>query len=98
MGMVVRVSAGGGQSTELVWFRWAGWAAVVAAAAFLIQPVSVGFLPFDLEEMRDPVALSAYWWAGTLQAVEFAVIASAVFVLVVALWDVGEPTPWQRGM
>jgi hypothetical protein len=96
MGMVVRVSETDQQASDRPAFRLAGWAALVAAVAFLVQPLSVGFLPFDLEEMRDPVALSTYWWAGALQAAEFAVMASAVLTLVVALREVVPQTPWQQ--
>lgn len=94
MGMMVRVSDGVDGPVTHRRHRLAGWSALVAAMAFLVQPLSVGFLPFDLEDMRDPVALSEYWWAGTLQAVEFAVMAGGVFVLVAALHEAG--SPWLR--
>jgi hypothetical protein len=77
-------------------YRVAGWAAIVAALAFLVQPLSVGFLPFDLEEMRDPVELSRYWWAGTLQAAEFTVIAVSILVCVAALQPVWVESAWGR--
>ncbi len=88
MEMVVRVSDGGEVRQGPGPSRRAGWAAIAAGLAFLVQPVSVGFLPFDLEEVHDPVELSRYWWAGTLQAIEFTVIAVAVLVLVVSLRSV----------
>ena len=96
MGMVVRVSDGGQRASDRARYRLAGWAAMAAATAFLVQPLSVGLMPFELEDMRDPVALSAYWWAGTIQAVQFAVMAGAVFALVVALPGFGSPSPWDR--
>ena len=85
MPMVVKVSGAPAPVEDRRGQRRAGWAAVAAAVAFLVQPLSVGFLPFNLEEVRDPVELSRYWWAGTLQAVEFTVVALAVLVLVSAL-------------
>jgi len=96
MGMVVRVSDTDERASDRPRYRLAGWAAVVAACAFLVQPLSVGFLPFDLEAMRDPVALSTYWWAGMLQAVEFAVMAVAVLMLVVELQVGWRASPWLR--
>jgi hypothetical protein len=94
--MAVRVLRTSVVDSHRCGLRVAGWAAIVAALAFLVQPLSVGFLPFDLEEMRDPVELSRYWWAGTLQAAEFAVIAVSVLVLVAALRPVWVESAWGR--
>jgi hypothetical protein len=97
MNMVVRVVSQTDEPTsERQRYRLAGWAAIVAAIAFLVQPLSVGFLPFDLQEMRDPVELSDYWWAGSLQSAEFAVMAGAVFVLVAAARGIAPQSQWQQ--
>lgn len=89
MDMVVRVSEGSEARGERRGHRMAGWAAIVASGAFLVQPLSVALLPFDLEAVHDPVELSRYWWAGTLQALEFTVIGAAVLTLVVAVRELG---------
>jgi hypothetical protein len=85
MGMDIRITRDAAETDRSVSLRRAGWAAVVAATAFLIQPLSVAFLPFDLEEIHDPVDLSVYWWAGSLQAAEFLVMGVAVLAMVTQL-------------
>lgn len=97
MNMVVRVSDDSERVSNRGRYRLAGWASVVAALAFLVQPVSVAFLPFDLESMRDPVELSRYWWAGALQSLEFAVMAGAVLLLVTAVQHAAPPA-WPGAM
>jgi hypothetical protein len=87
MGMTVNLTGAsattaGGAPTDL---HRSGWAAIAAAAVFLIQPLSAAFLPFDLETIHDPMDLTRYWWAGTLQALEFVVMGTAVLVMVSAL-------------
>lgn len=65
-----------------------GWVALVAGVVFLVQPLSVALLPVNLEEIHDPVELTEYWWAGTVQSVEFFIIGIAVLVMVTALRQV----------
>ncbi|HSJ21940.1 MAG TPA: hypothetical protein VK964_15320 [Nocardioidaceae bacterium] len=83
--MSVRIPSDHVEADTSVSLRPAGWAGVVAASAFLVQPLSVAFLPFDLQEIHDPVELTSYWWAGSLQAAQFLLIALAVLVMVTQL-------------
>ena len=85
--MAVRVSRTGVVDSHRCGLRVAGWAAIVAALAFLVQPLSVGLLSGGgyVEDMRDPLEVDRCWWVGVVAAVEFFAIGVGVLILVTAL-------------